>query len=168
MRVTQSPISHSLLTSFQSAHHVALWWPVECTMIWARFQHLNECKLLDLIAADICTEQETRLPYLHSHKLSIWPPCGTVVTGGMLDDLSLIPAFKCQPHMIAADISHDNEHVSTCFEGSTRNPTVCCSVAMLWLVGQTRWPLFVFFLHKIVVMIWMAQATQMIGTYMAA
>ena len=93
--LSKKPAPHTYTpTSFPSDHHVVLCRPVECSMIWARFQHSNE---------------------------------------------------RNQPHMIAADISHDNEHVSTCFEGLTRNPTVCCSVAMLWLVGQTRWPLFVFF-----------------------
>ena len=45
-------------------------------------------------------------PCLSHHKLSIWPPCGTVLTGGMHDDLSLIPAFKNEcnlPNWIAAD-----------------------------------------------------------------
>ena len=35
-------------------------------------------------------------PLLRSHKLSIWPPCCTVSTGRMHDDLSLNSAFKWQ------------------------------------------------------------------------
>ena len=33
-------------------------------------------------------------PKLRSHKLSLCPPCGTVLIGGMRDDLNLYPAFK--------------------------------------------------------------------------
>ena len=34
-----------------------------------------------------------QLPSLWSHKLSVWPPCGAVLAGGM-HNLSLIPLFK--------------------------------------------------------------------------
>ena len=34
-------------------------------------------------------------PQLFPRKLSVRPPCGTVLTGGVRDDLSLIPAFRC-------------------------------------------------------------------------
>ena len=33
-------------------------------------------------------------PRLFPHKLSIWPPCGTVLTAGIDDELSLIPCSK--------------------------------------------------------------------------
>ena len=33
-------------------------------------------------------------PNLFPHKLSIWPPCHTVLTRGVHDDLNLIPAFR--------------------------------------------------------------------------
>ena len=34
------------------------------------------------------------LPLLPSHKLSTWPPCSAVLTGGMYNDLGLIQALQ--------------------------------------------------------------------------
>ena len=36
----------------------------------------------------LCWALQPHLPLLRSHKLSIWPPCCTGLTGGMLDDSS--------------------------------------------------------------------------------
>ena len=47
-------------------------------------------------------------PCLISHKHLIWPPCGTVLTGGVHSDLSLTLAFM-QMSVICfftADLSH--------------------------------------------------------------
>ena len=44
---------HDVPTSFSSDHHKVLHGQVECTIIWGRFQHTDECSLRGLITAGI-------------------------------------------------------------------------------------------------------------------
>ena len=85
-------------------------------------------------------------PKLRSHKLSICPPCGTVLIGVMRDDLNLHPAFKwtwfpfcnCSRYLWSSVIN-----VCSCLlsEGGFfllffRNSPVFRSVAMLYVCGR--------------------------------
>ena len=70
--------------------------------------------------------------YLHENKFIIWPPCRTVSTGKMDDDLSLNDLkwmkFAC---LVSADISrHQLTHAIAYFERFAGNPPVLRSASI--------------------------------------
>ena len=66
--------------------------------------------------------------YLQAHKCSVWPPCGTVLIGGMHTDLGLVPDMNG----VFCLKGHDQMSQSfASFEHLIQNPPVFHSVALL-------------------------------------
>ena len=109
---------------------------------------------------------EPHLSYFWFHKLSIWPPCGTVWIGGMHSDSSLI-AFQrnafCSFWLKLVCICR---HQWTCditnFAGFVQALLVFRSAAILKLAGKTWWPLFRLLCGKLFVIFRLAEAAWVI------
>ena len=74
-------------------------------------------------------------PRLFPHKLSIWPPCCTLLTGGMHNDLNMIPAskwmsfasFDCKCYLLSSVHVCHCLFWKLCLE-STSLSLYCCAV----------------------------------------
>ena len=102
-------------------------------------------------------------PKLRSHKLSLCPPCGTVLIGVMRDDLNLHPAFKwtwfpfcnCSRYLWSSVINVCNSLLSEGFFGVFFS--LCCRALRVWakhcgpFSGFSRGALFAMF--------WLAEVT---------
>ena len=107
-------------------------------------------------------------PYLFHHKLPIWPPCGTVLTGGVQDDFSHIPAWNCQMNVV-------------CFIWLQLIPVLIMNLRCYWswrfclestglqlqcyvLVCEESMVSAPSFSHRIlIVMVWLAEATEQLA-----
>ena len=114
-----------------------------CTTM--NFWLMGNCKLLHVrmlynIPLVVClpTHKGSVLsckPRLFPHKLSIWPPCCTLLTGGMHNDLNMIPAskwmsfasFDCKCYLLSSVHVCHCLFWKLCLE-STSLSLYCCAV----------------------------------------